>query len=379
MDTRSLTPNTFSPELVDAERQRLTPLALKMETAFPDGIAIYGAGFLGTWAADYLRSIGARVTRFIDRDPRKIGTEVAGVPVYGPVPESLAEIPALFIAARHAVAEVARDMAPFGMPTMSFDGYFVLRNYQRLTTVRDGYLIDDRSKQVFNALLMAMLTASVSPCKRVMEKDMYFCLPEFSGNFDETFVDAGAFVGDTVERFIWENLGTFRHVYAFEPGDRQFKALQQRMVRLAAEWAIDPASVSLVRAGLSDQPGQMGCTFLNDAPLRHGLSALLPPGSESDDDPQSARVVTLDDYLAGRPISFLKADVEGMEMELLRGAQQTIRTCRPKMALCVYHYPSHLYEVAEYVRELVPQYQFSLRQHVPLFGDFVLYCWVDAP
>ena len=379
MDTRSLSPNTFSPELVDAERQRLTPLALKMETAFPDGIAIYGAGFLGTWAADYLRSIGARVTRFIDRDPRKIGTEVAGVPVYGPVPESLAEIPALFIAARHAVAEVARDMAPFGMPTMSFDGYFVLRNYQRLTTVRDGYLIDDRSKQVFNALLMAMLTASVSPCKRVMEKDMYFCLPEFSGNFDETFVDAGAFVGDTVERFIWENLGTFRHIYAFEPGDRQFKALQQRMVRLAAEWAIDPASVSLVRAGLSDQPGQMGCTFLNDAPLRHGSSALLPPGSESDDDPQSARVVTLDDYLAGRPISFLKADVEGMEMELLRGAQQTIRTCRPKMALCVYHYPSHLYEVAEYVRELVTQYQFSLRQHVPLFGDFVLYCWVDAP
>jgi hypothetical protein len=122
----------------------------------------------------------------------------------------------------------------------------------------------------------------------------------------------------------------------------------------------------------------MGCTFLNDAPLRHGLSALVTPGAGSEDDPDSVRVMTLDDYLAGRPVSFIKADVEGMEMELLRGGQHTIRTCRPKMALCVYHYPSHLYEVAEYVRELVPQYQFSLRQHVPLFGDFVLYCWVDA-
>ena len=29
--------------------------------------------------------------------------------------------------------------------------------------------------------------------------------------------------------------------------------------------------------------------------------------------------------LAGRPVSFIKADVEGMEMELLRGAERTIR------------------------------------------------------
>ena len=205
---------------------------------------------------------------------------------------------------------------------------------------------------------------------------MYFCLPEFSGNFEETFVDAGAFVGDTVERFIWENLGTFRHIHAFEPGYRQFRALERRMERLAAEWAIDPASVSLVRAGLSDTPGRMACTFLNDAPLRHGLSQMAPEAGGEPEGPASARVLTLDDYLGGRPISFLKADVEGMEMELLRGAQRTIRACRPKMALCVYHYPSHLYEVAEYVRELVPEYRFILRQHVPLFGDFVLYCWV---
>lgn len=41
---------------------------------------------------------------------------------------------------------------------------------------------------------------------------MYFSLPEFSGTFDDIFVDAGAFVGDTVERFIWENL-THLNIY----------------------------------------------------------------------------------------------------------------------------------------------------------------------
>jgi FkbM family methyltransferase len=366
----------YTSEQVQVAWERQVPAAAAIESRYADGIAIYGAGFVGTWASQYLQSRGARITKFIDSDSRKIGKEVNGIPVVEPSRDELASAHALFIAARHAVPEVDQMMAPYGCPTLSFDGYFVLRNYDRLCAIRDQYLGDARSVQVFNALLMAMLTGSTEPCRAVMDKDMYFCLPEFSGNFDETFVDAGAFVGDTVERFVWENLGTFRHIYAFEPGLKQFHAMQQRVQRLASEWAFDRSSVSLVRAGLSDAAGRMACTFVNDAPLRHGLSGVMAPSDPGDGNETTAQVLTLDAYLAGRPVSFLKADVEGMEMELLRGAAQTIRNCKPKMALCIYHYPSHLYEVAEYVRSLAPEYRFALRQHAPLFGDFVLYCWV---
>jgi FkbM family methyltransferase len=366
----------YSAEQVQMAWERHMPTAAAIESYYAEGVAIYGAGFVGTWASQYLKSQGARITKFIDSDSRKIGREVNGIPVVGPSHDVLASAQALFIAARHAVPEVKRMMAPYGCPTLSFDGYFVLRNYDRLCTIRDKYLGDVRSVQVFNALLMAMLTGGIEPCRDVMDKDMYFCLPEFSGNFDETFVDAGAFVGDTVERFIWENLGTFRHIHAFEPGLRQFHAMERRVQRLASEWAFDPSSVSLVRAGLADAAGRMACTFVNDAPLRHGLSGILSQPSPAGGNDTTAQVLTLDTYLAGSPVSFLKVDVEGMEMELLRGSEQTIRNCRPKMALCVYHYPSHLYEVAEYVRSLVPEYRFALRQHAPLFGDFVLYCWI---
>ncbi len=367
----------YTSEMVESERQRHIAVAAAIDACFGKGIAIYGAGFLGTWASRYLQSLGAKVSKFVDRDTLKIGCEINGIPIIAPKSEDLAEIPAMLIAARHAVREVACDMASHEFVTLSFDGYFVLRNYERLLVIRDQYLSDSRSKEVFNALLIVMLTGDVAPCRDVMEKDMYFCLPEFSGNFEEIFVDAGAFVGDTVERFIWENLGTFRHIYAFEPGYKQFHALQQRMQRLTVEWAIDSGTVSLVRAGLADAPKRMACTFINDAPLRHGLTDDLPHGSAlDDDDPASACVLALDDYLVGKRVTFIKADVEGMEMELLHGAEQTIRSYRPKMALCVYHYPSHLYEVAEYIRNLVPEYKFVLRQHVPLFGDFVLYCYV---
>ena len=64
-------------------------------------------------------------------------------------------------------------------------------------------------------------------------------------------------------------------------------------------------------------------------------------------------------------------------MEFLRGAKDTIKTHKPKIAICVYHYPSDLYEVAEYLRKIVPDYKFKLRQHAPILGDFVLYCYIE--
>lgn len=358
----------FPTEQVQVLVAQLQPQASLLEAGFQKGVAIYGAGFVGTWACRYLQSIGATVASFIDRDPRKIGGQVSGIQVVSLDSEGLCTVPGIFIAARHAIREVERSLARLGCPNMSFDAYFVVKNYERLATVRDGFLVDERSIETFNALLVAMLRGDTESCRAVMEKDMYFGVPEFAGNFDETFVDAGAFVGDSVERFMWENLGTFRHVYAFEPGLRQFRAMEKRVARLAEEWAFAPSTVSLVNAGLSSSEGEMVCTFVDDSPLRHGLAA----GQSG----QTVPVYSLDQYLGGKSITFLKADVEGMEMELLRGAEGTIRRHKPKLALCVYHYPSDLYEVAEYVRSLVPEYTFTLRQHAPIFGDFVLYCSV---
>nr|MDW8082159.1 FkbM family methyltransferase [Candidatus Calescibacterium sp.] len=39
------------------------------------------------------------------------------------------------------------------------------------------------------------------------------------------------------------------------------------------------------------------------------------------------------------PISFIKADVEGYECELLLGAQETVRRYRPRLSICTYHLP----------------------------------------
>lgn len=361
----------YTNKEVDLLVKQLLPLVLRIEKDFTHGVAIYGAGFVGTWASQYLRSMGAKVDFFIDRDAQKDGSVIDGVPVILPTNHQAFSAPSVFIAARHAVKSVSEIFINSNSKSISFDGYYVIKNYERLAKIRDNFFSDERSVEVYNALLIAMLTGTVDSCRAVMEKDMYFALPEFSGTFDEIFVDAGAFVGDTVERFIWENLGTFRHIYAFEPGAKQFTALQKRIVRLSEEWAFTLDRVSLVKAGLSSTEGSMTCSFVDDFPLRHGLVE-----SKCIINHQSVDVYPLDSYLEGKPVTFIKADVEGMETALLNGAKNTIQQFKPKMALCVYHYPSDLFEIAEYVRLLVPEYKFSLRQHAPIFGDFVLYCYI---
>ena len=365
-------PSRYRTEDVDELVRQITPLALCADNDNLNGVAIYGAGFVGTWAAKYLISLGAKINHFIDRDPQKTNTTILGIRVVSPSDPAVSSNSTIYVAARHAVKEVISAMTGNNFNLISFDGYYVVKNYQRYVTIRDKYFNDERSVETFNALLFAMLTGSIESCRSVMEKDMYFALPEFSGTFDEIFVDAGAFTGDTVERFIWENMGTFRHIYAFEPGIKQYSALQQRLQRLSAEWAFEEKSVTAVKAGLSSVNGRMGFSYLYDSPLRHGLT-----DESNETDSESIEVYPLDSFLDGKPVTFIKADVEGMEMDLLRGAQETIRRYKPKMALCVYHYPSDLFEVAEFVRNLAPEYKFNLRLHAPIFGDFVLYCYID--
>ena len=46
--------------------------------------------------------------------------------------------------------------------------------------------------------------------------------------------------------------------------------------------------------------------------------------------------------------TFIKMDIEGAELDALRGAERTIRSNSPKLAICAYHKPSHLWELPNF-------------------------------
>jgi FkbM family methyltransferase len=329
--------------------------------------ALYGMGFVGRWALAEFGRTGIRIDAGYDGNAALAGTRLDGIVIRSADALDAERPDFVFISARHAVKPVSTRLASLDIAHVSCDAFVAARDLDGFRSVHDDLLADDRSRLVLRAVLMAMLTGERSHLVDVYEKDQYFCLPQFSGIEKEIYVDAGAYVGDSLERFIWTHYGVFTRAVAFEPGPRQFAALAARSARLRSEWALDDDQIELVPAALGETDGMA---------MAESQSGQMTSLALSGDGGQLVRLETLDGHMAGGRVSFLKADVEGMEMPLLRGAADTIRRHRPKLAICVYHYPSDIPVISQYLKSLVPDYRFALRHHSPQFMETVLYAWV---
>ncbi len=67
-------------------------------------------------------------------------------------------------------------------------------------------------------------------------------------------------------------------------------------------------------------------------------------------------------------------DIEGAEIEALKGASEIIKEHRPALAISIYHKPSDLWEIPLLIYNLNPGYSFFLSQHAPILTETVLYC-----
>lgn len=136
----------------------------------------------------------------------------------------------------------------------------------------------------------------------------------------DTVVDAGAFIG-THARAFSELVGASGQVHAFEPSGKALPFLERnaQTARLA--------NITVHAFGLGETAETKRFVF-EDANL--GAShAVSDAGLEAED---SITIQRLDDAGLGR-VNFIKADVEGMEISLLKGANAVIEQCRPLIYL----------------------------------------------
>lgn len=91
----------------------------------------------------------------------------------------------------------------------------------------------------------------------------------------------------------------------------------------------------------------------------------------------TVQCAAVDDLLRGEPVNLVKMDVEGAEVETLRGMERLIRIQRPNLLLSAYHTPGHLHEIAELVASWQLGYRFHLRVHEYNTFGIVLYCLRD--
>ena len=84
-------------------------------------------------------------------------------------------------------------------------------------------------------------------------------------------------------------------------------------------------------------------------------------------------MAAIDEILQGEEATYIKMDVEGAELRALYGAEKTIRTYRPKLAVCMYHKPEDLVTIPQYIYSIRDDYRFYIRNHSPYGIEMVLY------
>lgn len=178
------------------------------------------------------------------------------------------------------------------------------------------------------------------------------------------FIDGGSADLYTSESFLQWCGGRCDKVLAFECDPRCVDVCKRKMEKNA----LLQSKVQLVEKGLWSR--STGLKFTIDP--NFGSSSVYYPGGEGSAETHIP-TATIDECAEGKNVSFIKLDIEGAELEALKGAQETIRKYRPTLAISIYHKPHDIVDLPEYIKSLVPEYKLYIRNYHFDLTEAVLY------
>jgi FkbM family methyltransferase len=191
---------------------------------------------------------------------------------------------------------------------------------------------------------------------RAANGEQYFSLAEIPWGKDEVFVDCGVFDGESALDFIdrcEKQGGTYSKVFGFEPDPTNYLVAVDNLARFRG--------VKIFNAGVGN---------------RDGTAKFVPCGGGShvgEAGIEEVRIVTLDKALGGERVTFIKMDIEGSELDALRGAEKIIREQKPKLAVCVYHKFEDNWGIPGFIWSLNPEYRLFMRHYSKGLFQTVLY------
>ena len=365
-------------EPLDATAERVDGAFDRIAAPYQDRAVIFGCGELGRSVLPAVRSAGIQPVAYCDNRSTLWGSEIDGVPVLSPVAAveqyggSAWFLPAIYNASavRQQLAHMgAARVVPY--PIFFWKHWRHLPNEERLELpqrivaqadeIPEGYelLADGSSRREFLAQLRwrCRMEDSLPPADPADE--MYFPADLVRLTASETFVDCGAFDGDSLRAFMARSKGVFRRIVAFEPDARNREALARYV-----------AGLNGLESRIVVLPYALGRT---DGVVRFSASGAVNSKVVADEGAIEVECRSLDSALAGESPTFIKMDIEGAEVEAIPGAAGTIARCRPTMAVCAYHRCEHLWTIPKLLRAVYPESRIYLRRYAEECWETVYY------
>ncbi len=349
------------------------------------GVYLFGAGQTGRQLAEVLIRSGIQVRAFIDEIQANLCQSILGVPVLLPDSDSIDKQIDTFVTIfnpRHEYLESASrlkeqygfqkvhpgvclmqkfpdECLPFYFFTQKQELDDKMNDYSDLRRVLADSLsrdfLDSYLEMIVNARFFINLMKGYNPFLILKEK---LCQSKSLLLFD-----CGAFDGDTIsafrELFSEENL----QVHAFEPDLGNYTKLlenhslsdfdRKSKFNNLAVWSSDKT---------------LGFSFT------HSQGSCIDPMSSD-----QISAVSLDSYYLSSDFAMheqtviIKLDVEGAELEALRGAKLIIEQEEPVLVVSVYHRPHDILEIHKYLNSLNSNYVYFLRCYGGDCADLLLY------
>ena len=223
------------------------------------------------------------------------------------------------------------------------EGLFTAEYYKGLKDEFDKVyyrLADGISKNTFKNLIEYKLSGNIQYlfAAETEEDEAY---ENFLMLFEnETFLDLGAYRGDTVLSFI-KRVKTYKKIIAVEPDEKSFLKLREATKNLK--------DIEVINAFAAQNNGETG--FNMNASRGSGR-----PGRF-----KSIEKISVDG-LSLSP-TFIKIDIEGGEAAAIAGASETIKRYKPKMQIAAYHRTGDLADIPKAVLSIRNDYKVYLRHN----------------
>lgn len=269
-----------------------------------------------------------------------------------------------------SILKMINDDPIEGTNVYLYDEYVFIKNKEKIINNFD-LLVDDLSKRTYANMILSRMLIEKQNYDLVVN-NQYFAIPSFSlNNTNEVFVDCGSFVGDTIEEYLFIKEGIFNKIYSFEPEHKNYLALSNRTDRLKKEWALSDNKIELYECGLGESEFITSIRQVsNDGPsLGSSISNIDNFSSEGG----YIRINTLNSIFEKQRVSFIKADVESYEKRILIGGTKIIKRDIPRLAICIYHNATDMYDIIDYIRNTLGYNKLYIRQHEYTFAETVLY------
>jgi len=288
-------------------------------------LIIYGAGWFGGTLFDLFDKVDWYA--FCDKDISKLGTAYFSLPVISP--EELLvhhKNDYVVISSPFIYEEVNKELQGLGFPVDHIIFEDILPRFQSSS----GYQCDT--------------------------KNQYFEAPIIVPQPNEIFIDAGCCDCGTSLLFREWCGGNYDKIYAFEPDPESYDRCQSVINQEQLH------NIELLNAGAWSCDDQLKFNS-----TENGASSIVSEGGTL------INVRSIDSVLQGERATLIKLDIEGAELQALKGARETIVKHRPRLAVCVYHKPEDMLEIPLYLQSLIPDYKFYIRHYSNFWYETVLY------